>query len=216
MTIAQPFDAAGAIPGERAERLDVSSLPSYRFGHHSVMWWGTMGVILIEGTLFALAIVTYFHLRTRSEHWPPSVPPPDLLWGTLNTLVMLASAIPNEWTRRIARREDLRGVRIGMLVCIAFGVAFLVLRAIEFRALNVSWDTNAYGSAVWLLLGLHTVHLATDFADTIVLAVLMFTGPLEGRRFVDVSENAEYWWFVVIAWLPIYFVVYWFPRLWPT
>jgi cytochrome c oxidase subunit 3 len=43
----------------------------------------------------------------------------------------------------------------------------------------------------------------------VVLAVLMFTGPLEGKRFVDVSENAMYWYFVVGSWLPIYAVIYW-------
>jgi heme/copper-type cytochrome/quinol oxidase subunit 3 len=34
------------------------------------------------------------------------------------------------------------------------------------HALNVSWDANAYGSVVWLLLGLHTTHLITDTIDT--------------------------------------------------
>jgi heme/copper-type cytochrome/quinol oxidase subunit 3 len=55
--------------------------------------------------------------------------------------------------------------------------------------------------------------LVTDVIDTIVLAVLMFTGPLSGRRFVDVSENAVYWWFVVISWLLIYATVYLAPHL---
>jgi len=66
---------------------------------------------------------------------------------------------------------------------------------------------------VYALLTLHTVHMVTDFVDTAVLAVLMFTGPLTGRRFVDVSENAGYWWFVIGAWLPIYFTIYLVPRL---
>ena len=48
--------------------------------------------------------------------------------------------------------------------------------------------------------------------DTAVLDVLFFTGPLEGKRFSDVSENALYWYFVVLSWLPIYAVVYWAPR----
>jgi len=55
---------------------------------------------------------------------------------------------------------------------------------------------------------LHTVHLVTDFIDSVVLGVLMFTGPLSGRRFVDVSENAVYWDFVVLSWLPLYAVIY--------
>jgi heme/copper-type cytochrome/quinol oxidase subunit 3 len=54
--------------------------------------------------------------------------------------------------------------------------------------------------------------LATDTADTAVLALLMFTGPLEGRRFSDVNDNAFYWYFVVLAWIPIYAVVYLAPR----
>jgi cytochrome c oxidase subunit I+III len=41
----------------------------------------------------------------------------------------------------------------------------------------------------------------------------MFTGPLEGKRFVDVSENSMYWWFVVGSWPFIYATVYWVPRL---
>ena len=38
-------------------------------------------------------------------------------------------------------------------------------------------------------------------------------GPIEEKRFVDVEENAVYWYFVVGAWLPIYGVIYWAPRL---
>jgi cytochrome c oxidase subunit I+III len=53
----------------------------------------------------------------------------------------------------------------------------------------------------------------TDLIDTIVLAVLMFTGPLEQSRFADVSENSMYWYFVVGSWLPIYGLIYFAPRL---
>jgi heme/copper-type cytochrome/quinol oxidase subunit 3 len=162
--------------------------------------------------VFALAIVSYFYLRALAPAWPLGVPPPELAPGIVNTLVLLASCVPNQWTKKAAEAHDLRRVRIGMLACIAFAIAFLIVRIFEFRALNVSWDLNAYGSIVWLLLGLHTVHLVTDFGDTVVLAVLMFTGPIEGKRFVDVSENAVYWNFVVVAWLPIYAVLYWAPR----
>jgi heme/copper-type cytochrome/quinol oxidase subunit 3 len=197
---------------QRGAAMDVSALPSYVFSHRGIMWWGTLGVVAIEGTVFALALVTYFYLRALAPSWPLGVPPPDLAPGIVNVIILLASLVPNHWTKRAAEEHDLRKSRIGMVVCIGFAVAFLVVRIFEFRALNVSWDTNAYGSVVWLLLGLHTLHLVTDFADTLVLAALLFAGPLEGKRFVDVAENAVYWDFVVVAWLPIYAVIYWAPR----
>src|SRR5206468_2927278 len=83
----------------------------------------------------------------------------------------LASAVPNELAKRAGERYDAHGVRLWLGVGILFGVALLVVRVLEFAALNVRWDSNAYGSVVWTLLGFHTVHLATDWADSVVLAV---------------------------------------------
>jgi heme/copper-type cytochrome/quinol oxidase subunit 3 len=93
------------------------------------------------------------------------------------------------------------------------GLAVLALRAMEFTTLGIRWDDNAYGSIVWVLLGLHTTHVLTDLGDTLVLTALMFTKHARGRRFSDVSDNAYYWNFVVIAWLPIYALIYFAPRL---
>jgi cytochrome c oxidase subunit I+III len=194
--------------------LDVSALAPGAFGYRSLMWWGTMGMMLIEGTGFALAIGAYFYLRTRTTHWPPhGVAPPDLLWGTVNTVVLLASAIPNELAKKAGERIDLRGVRLWLVVCLLFGIGFNVIRVLEFMHLNIRWDHDAYGSVMWLLMGLHTTHILTDVLDTGVLTTLMFTGPIEEKRFVDVAENSLYWYFVVGTWLPIYAVVYWAPRL---
>jgi heme/copper-type cytochrome/quinol oxidase subunit 3 len=201
-------------PRETGRTLDVSALAPGAFGSRSLMWWGTMGIVLIESTVFALAIGSYFFLRTRMPAWPPDgVAPPDLRWGTINTLVLLASLIPNQLAKRAGERVDLRGVRIWMVVCLVFGVGFNAVRVYEFQHVNVLWDHDAYGSIVWVLLGLHTTHIVTDFLDTAVLAVLMFVGPVEEKRFVDVEENSVYWYFVVLAWLPIYGVLYWAPRL---
>jgi len=200
---------------DRIRVLDVSGLQTYAYGHRSLMWWGTLGMILIESTVFALAIGSYFYLRGLSVTWPPHGAPPVLTYGTINTGVLLLSAIPNQWTKHQAERENLRGTRIGLVICLVFGAIFLAIRGFEFGALQTSWNTSAYGSIVWALLLLHTIHLVTDFIDSAVLTVLMFTGPISGRRFVDVSENAVYWWFVVLSWLFIYATIYLAPRMPP-
>ena len=57
-----------------------------------------------------------------------------------------------------------------------------------------------------------SIHLLTDFIDTVVLTALMFTSRISGRRFADVSENALYWWFVVASWVVIYSTIYIAPR----
>ena len=100
------------------------------------------------------------------------------------------------------------------LIMALFGVVPLVPRAFEFPALHVLWDSNAYGSITWMLLGLHTTHLITDLIDTLVLLALMCTRHGNNRRrFGDVQDNAMYWNFVVITAIPIYICIYWVPRL---
>jgi cytochrome c oxidase subunit III len=191
---------------------DLSQLPQHAHSHRSLTWWGMMGMIAIEGTAFALAIAAYLFLANHERHWPPNYLGPSLVYGTLFTVVSLLSAIPNLWLNRVAEAESLRPVQIGLVLMSLIGIGLVVVRVFEFPALNVSWSDSAYGSIVVTILGLHTVHLVTDLLDTIVLTCLMFTQHAHGRRFVDVAENAIYWNFVIVAWIPIYALVYFAPR----
>lgn len=193
--------------------IDVSGLPPVAFGHRGVVWWGTIGVVAIEGTMFVLVMTAYLYLKGRVPHWPYGFLPPGLLWGTVNTVVLLASAIPNQLTKSAAERFDFRGARFWLTICLVFGLAFNIIRIFEFRTLNVWFDSNGYGSIVWVLLGVHTTHILTDFVDSCILAAVLYKGPVKLSHMVDVSENALYWYFVVLAWLPIYALIYWAPRL---
>jgi cytochrome c oxidase subunit III len=205
--------AGGAMLPHRIV-LNARQMPSYAYGHRSPIWWGTLGFAAAEGMGFALAIGAYFYLVFVNGNWPLSAPAPDLLWSGLFTLVMLASLWPNHMTKRDGEREDLAKSRRDLVIMSLIGLVLLGLRIMELGSLHVRWDQNAYGSILWFLLGLHTLHLVTDLGDTIVLTVLMFTGHGHGKRFSDIGDNAFYWYFVVASWVPIYLLIYWFPRWW--
>jgi cytochrome c oxidase subunit 3 len=177
-----------------------------------MMWWGTLGLMAIEGTVFALTIAVYFYLRSHASGWPMSAPP-DLLWGIVNTVVMLASADPEPCTPSAPPNGSTAGRRsCGWSSACCSASCFLAVRGFEFGA------QLPLGRQCLRLGGVDAAGPAhdppvTDTYDTAVLTVLMFTGPLEGKRYVDVSENALYWYFVVLSWLPIYAVIYWGARL---
>jgi cytochrome c oxidase subunit 3 len=192
---------------------DLTRLPTFAFGPRTLTWWGTLGFMALEGTGFVLAGGSYLYLMTLAPKWPLNAPQPDYWPGTIVTILLLISVPLNKLMDHWARKQELRKVQIGLVAMTLLGTAPLVVRWFEFPALLVRWDSNAYGSAVWFLLGLHTTHLLTDVADTLVLMALMFTRHgKNGRRFSDVSDNAFYWDFVVLSWLPIYFIIYWLPR----
>ena len=193
---------------------DVSDLPTFSFGPRTLTWWGTLGFMALEGSGFVLAAGSYLYLMTLAPKWPLNAPQPDAWPGTIVAILLLLSMPLNIVLGRWAKACDLGKVRLGLVGMSLLGVAPLIVRCFEFPALNVSWDSNAYGSIVWFLLALHSTHLLTDVGDTLVLTALMFTRHgRNGRRFSDVSDNVFYWDFVVLTWLPIYFVLYWLPRL---
>jgi heme/copper-type cytochrome/quinol oxidase subunit 3 len=194
---------------------DVADLPTHKFGPSSLTWWGIIAFMVIEGTAFALTFAAYFFLMGHEQGWPPEArQAPDLLAGTLFTLLILLSEIPNTMIKKAADAHDTEAVRGMMPIMVAIGVVLLVIRGFEFNSLNVRWTDDAYGSIIWTLLLLHTTHILTDWIDTVVLAALVQT-PVgyEGRRLVDVDENALYWRYVWMLWLPIYLMIYWIPRL---
>jgi heme/copper-type cytochrome/quinol oxidase subunit 3 len=194
---------------------DVADLPDHAFGYRSLTWWGVVGFMVIEGTGFGLVIAAYFYLMSLEQYWSPrSLDPPGLVAGSLFTLIILLSEIPNTLVKRAAHAQDLPAIRKFLPLMVAIGVVLLAVRGFEFNALHVLWYSNAYGSIIWCLLVLHTTHLGTDLADTAVLAALMRTSHGETpRRLIDTDENALYWRFVWLAWLPIYLLIYWVPRM---
>jgi heme/copper-type cytochrome/quinol oxidase subunit 3 len=206
-------NGGGRIVKARAV-IDLSPLPATGMGTASLTWWGTLAFMLIEGTGFALVIAVYLYLMSLAPSWPIDAAPPDLLPGAIVTLLLLVSVVPNLLLSRWARDKDMRKVRVGLVIMSMLGIAPLIVRPFEFVALHVKWDDNAYGSITWLMLGLHSAHIITDLLDTLVLACLMFTRHGDNaRRFGDVEDNAMYWNFVVVTWLPLFLCLYWTPRL---
>jgi heme/copper-type cytochrome/quinol oxidase subunit 3 len=194
---------------------DLSHLPTHKFGTSSITWWGTMGYMVIEGVAFGLVFAAYFFLMGHEQGWPPegrAAPYP--LAGTIFTILILLSEIPNTRIKKAALAHDVPTVRRLLPIIVGVGAVLLIVRGFEFNSLNCLWTDNAYASIIWALLLLHTVHILTDWFDTLVLYALMRTRlGWEGRRLEDVDENALYWRYVWLLWLPIYLLIYWVPRL---
>ena len=188
---------------------DVRNLPRTVFGNRALMWWGTMGFIIIEGTTLFICAVTYFYLRRNFATWPPQhVYRPGLVIPTIQVLVMLLSILPMRWVDRASHRMDLGTVRIGLLICSLLILVMCLLRVYEFRALKVSWDTSAYGSAAWAVVFAHTTLLVLEAAETLAITKLIFSDEVEERDLSGVSDNALYWYFLTGVWVPLYIAVF--------
>jgi cytochrome c oxidase subunit 3 len=204
------------MPTVRRSRavIDVSQLPDIAFGPKDIMWWGTLGFVVIEGWTLVLCAAIYLYLTENFAAWPPEgTPRPSLVAPTIQMLLMLASIPLINWVQRAARRFDIGAVKRGLAIAAVLNLVFVLLRCWEIlRSLNVKWDTNAYGSAQWLVLVMHGTLLLVEFVEVAGMALIFWFGALEEKHCSDAADMGFYWKFMVFAWVPLYLLCFWLPR----
>jgi len=194
--------------------MDLRELPDVVFGPRDVMWWGTLGFVLIEGFTLVLCAAVFVYLTQNFSTWPPEHTLLPSLGAPITQVVVMLASIPVVlWTSRAARRFDLGKVRIGLTLATLFNMAFVGLRAVELLvSLNVKWDTNAYGSAQWLVLGAHATLLAVELVEVAGMMLVFWLAPVEEKHFSDVSDMVFYWLFMTLGWMPLFVLCFLSPR----
>src|SRR4051794_27972319 len=98
--------------------IDASRLPAEVRDARAPAWWGNALFMCIETSTVCLLLASYFYLWRNypQSQWPPPrvdqeptllKPVPDLLYGTLNAVLLLAT-VPLAWwvDRACAKRFD--------------------------------------------------------------------------------------------------------------
>lgn len=197
----------------QAHVIDVSRLSPYNFGSQAPLWWGFIGMILVESTVIAALIASYFYLKMGSIAWPPAgTEIPKLLLPTINTAILIASSFAMHIADKAIDAGRQRRLLWGLLSGIALAAVFLGIKTYEYSSLDYRWDSHSYGSIVWAISMFHAAHVLSVVLKTIIVAYLAWHGYFNARRRLGVTVNGIYWHFVVIVWIPLYLVLYWSPR----
>jgi cytochrome c oxidase subunit III len=198
--------------------IDVSKWTRYHADKKHLFWWGILGVITIEVMVVLSFLVSYFYLwivnvaEDRSG-WPPSgTELPPLLYPTLNTALLLICAASMWYGGIVMQKGNNRAFVWSTIICCLSSALVLYFRWIQFTLLPFSYQDNAFTSFVWTLEGFHFLHVLSALIGTIVIGWLAAKGYYNEQRRLGVQIDTIYWYFVVLAWLPIYLVIYWTPR----
>jgi cytochrome c oxidase subunit 3 len=140
----------------------------------------------------------------------------------INTIVLLISSLTMELARRQITRQaalapvrSIPGVSIGeerafpwLAITAVLGTGFLVGQWMAWRELadrGFYLSTSASSSFVYLLTGVHAVHLIGGVLALLyaAAATMLFHKPVEARRIV-VDATAWYWHFLAFLWIYIF------------
>lgn len=175
--------------------IDATKLPDHAFGTRAPLWWATMLIVGIEGTMLVLTALSYFYVGDRMKPFPPwpiSRVPAHV--AAVELACWFASIVPMWLGTRAARRLDRDATMIWLAAATILAIAGAALRVVEFHLLPFSWQATAYGSIVWAFLGLQWVHMLTGIGENVLYLIVLRTP--KPKHFVDIETTAPLWYFV--------------------
>lgn len=200
----------------RALREPWPNLRLQREGVGLGMWLFLASEVLFFGALFcAFAVYRGFNIeafRIASAHT-------QILYGAINTALLLTSSFTMTIALRAATAEMRRLTLYCLAITAALGIAFIVCKGLEYREdlkehLFPGPDfplsppaTQIFWGFYWIMTGIHAVHLSAGIGIVIVVFALFKrdTIPVQGSTMEGV---AIYWHFVDSIWIVLFPLLY--------
>lgn len=196
-----------------ARVIPMDDLPVLLTGKESPVWWAVILLVVIEVTVFATLISSYFYLGLMLPEWPPpDVEPPGLMLPLINTGVLLVSTLMVYVASRGIKQGKQRQLKVALGVAVLMETVFLVIKILASGGIEHSWDDHVYASIFWMINRLHTGHVLVAILMGLVAEVLALKGYFTRERRVGIEVVNIYFQFVAFVWIPVLLVLFLLPR----
>jgi heme/copper-type cytochrome/quinol oxidase subunit 3 len=154
--------------------------------------------------VFVALIFVNAQLRTQTATWPPpGVNQLEPIVPTAMTLALIISSLLARRAVRAVKSDDQAGFRANWRITIALGALFVVVMALEWISVPYS---GQFSNVFRLMVGFHGVHALV--IGGFLVNVYRSAGAYGSANFWPVEAAASLWYFVAVAWLLFYAVLY--------
>lgn len=165
-------------------------------------------ILLILSIVMMFAAFTSGYIVRRDEgNWREFDLPASLL---INSFIIALSSASMQWAFFSARKDELGRVKLGLVVTLLLGVAFLVGQLYSWgdlvagRTFFGGADSNPSGSFVYVLMGVHAFHLITGLIFVAVVLARTVKYQVHSRAMLSIGNATLYWHFLGGLWLYLY------------
>jgi heme/copper-type cytochrome/quinol oxidase subunit 3 len=175
-------------------------LPVGAIGKSASGWWGAWFLMLSEGSLFAYVFFVYFYYSVQpSADWIPGGPPSFTYSAPQSALVLLGCLTAWGAERAIRDRESWLLTLLALGLTIILGTGFIALQFLDWLSKPFKISTSTYGSAYFLVSGLHLAHFVVGWLIFVMLFVWSAFGYFDRTRHVPITIGAFYWYFLAVT-----------------
>lgn len=178
---------------------------------HQRKSFGFWVYLMTDCVLFATLFATFAVLQTATAGGPSGAELFDLPFVLVETMLLLTSSFTVGLAYLAAERGLKKQTITWLIVTFLLGAVFLAMELWEFNHLIVEgagWQTSAFLSSYFVLVGTHGLHIAVGL---LWMAVVIFRLLQRNFKETDIrrlSLLSLFWHFLDVIWIFIFSIVY--------
>jgi cytochrome c oxidase subunit 3 len=190
-----PFGGGGDRDGGGGSPFPVSKA-------QLATWMTLTGITMLFAGLSSAFVVLH-----GSPGWQ-NIKIPPLLWG--NTLVLIASSVTLEISRRAVKQNRQRDLTVWLVLSGILGIAFLAGQFEAWRQLvqaGVYLPTTLHSSFFYVLTGIHGVHIIGGLIALGYVLQSALRGRLRPAAYEPLKLGVLYWHFMDAVWIYLFLLL---------
>jgi cytochrome c oxidase subunit 3 len=164
----------------------------------------TMWLFVVSIVMLFAAFTSAYLVRKAEGNWV-EFEMPSLF--SYSTGVLILSSISMHYSLIAAKKDQFNALRTSISITFVLGLLFLVMQFygwIQLVEMNVYFVGNPSGSFVYVLSGLHGLHLISGLIVLIFALIAAFRLKINAKQLTQIKICATYWHFLDALWLYLF------------
>ena len=165
-----------------------------------ILWLFIISIIM----LFA-ALTSAYIVRQSDGNWL-EYELPGIFWVT--SAVILLSSVSMQFAYISAKKDKMTQLKSGLAITLMLGIAFLTGQFLSWGYLvdhDVYFVGNPAGSFLYVLTGLHGLHLISGLIFILVVFIGAIRYKVHSRNLLNLELSLTYWHFLGFLWIYLFF-----------
>ncbi|HYG02460.1 MAG TPA: cytochrome c oxidase subunit 3 [Chryseosolibacter sp.] len=164
--------------------------------------------LFIVSVAMLFAAWTSAYIVKRGEPGWSSFELPIQFW--INSIIIVASSLTMVWAHRNLKQDNIEQAKLAISITAILGVAFLIgqflawQKMIEMNYYFSGMGSNTSSSFIYVLTGVHGVHIIGGVVYLLILMVSVFKGKVHSKNMTMMDLCATYWHFLDVLWLYLF------------
>lgn len=162
-------------------------------------------LLIVASVMLFAAFISAYIVRRGEGNWLIFDLPQNF---TYSIAIVILSSITMQWAYFAAKKDELNQTKTTLLITLLLGVAFCLNQLAGWNQLtanNIHFVGNPSESFVYVISGLHLVHMLGGIIFLLVIVFKAFRFQVHKKSLLAINLCATYWHFLGATWIYLYF-----------